>query len=143
MVHVAGVRAGASAQGERVVGAVPQIRSKFEHRRRQRARHDIRRRAPAADARRGTSVARDATSDSAIASALWPGRSSGITLVATMQLPIVSHALLVAAVATASGLPAQGNSKPAPFWQSTAPFEMTLTVNLKKVSEKCLGRSTI
>jgi hypothetical protein len=60
-----------------------------------------------------------------------------------MQLPIVSHALLVAAVATASGLPAQGNSKPAPFWQSTAPFEMTLTVNLKKVSEKCLGRSTI
>ena len=34
-------------------------------------------------------------------------------------------------------------AKPSPFWQSTVPFEMTLTVNFKKVSETCLGRTTI
>ena len=83
-----------------------------------------------------------------------------------MRLPFPSHTLLVAVIAAASGLRAQDttkakpdlgavimsaqakakapkSAKPSPFWQSTVPFEMTLTVNFKKVSENCLGRTTI
>ena len=77
--------------------------------------------------------------------ALWPRRASRITLVATMRIRIVSHALVVAVIAAAPGLRAQDATKrkPSPFWQSTVPFEMTLTVNFKKVSETCLGRRTI
>lgn len=64
-----------------------------------------------------------------------------------MRPPILSCALLVAVSAAASGLQATGKApkaaKPSPFWQSTAPFAMTVTVNLEKVSEKCLGARTI
>src|SRR5437763_3892196 len=34
-------------------------------------------------------------------------------------------------------------AKPSPFWQSSVPLTMTLTVNFKKISDNCLGRTTI
>jgi hypothetical protein len=62
-----------------------------------------------------------------------------------MRMLIVSHTLLVAVIAVAPGLRAQdaAKKKASPFWQSTAPLEMTLTLDFRKVSENCVVRRTI
>lgn len=64
-----------------------------------------------------------------------------------MRLRIVPCALLVTAIAAAPGLRAQSatTAKPkiSPFWLPVAPSEMTLTFNVQKVREKCLGPRTI
>ena len=64
------------AAGERLVGAVPEVRPQPEHRRQQRARQHVRRRASAAAARRRASVARRAAGrpEVGVGRASGPGR---------------------------------------------------------------------
>src|SRR5438067_11211166 len=80
---------------------------------------------------------------------LWPPGRRRITLVATMR-PLALTSVLLAAVVATAPLAAQDAAKtkkpkvaksdttpkvykPSPFWQSTAPFEMSLTINMDQV----------
>jgi hypothetical protein len=83
-----------------------------------------------------------------------------------MRMSSRSLALIGGLITAAPGLPAQAPLRPqpdlgavimnpsarstaprsgelSPFWQSSAPLEMALTVNFPKLSENCLGRRTI